>query len=116
MNKLKEEWPKDIDGLIKYFEELKAYSTDYNTSAEAVAYGTAAAFNYLASEEHGLSGYQASWSAMKFFQLTRNIEGAFTVVSTDELKYKSTTDVLHRVNEFLHTSLKEEHDRKKEEK
>jgi hypothetical protein len=107
MSKLKEEWPKDIDSLIKYFEELKAYSTDYNTSAEAVAYGTVAAFNYLAGEEIGLTGFQVGWSSMKFLSLIRNIEGSFMIVSTDDLKYSSTTDVLHKVNDFLHKSLAE---------
>jgi hypothetical protein len=116
MNKLKEEWPKDLDSLVKYFEELKAYSTDYNTSAEAVAYGTVAAFNYLASQEHGLSGFQAGWSAMKFLQVQKGIKGAFKIVSTDNLKYRTVEDVVDDVKDFLHTSLKEEQDRKEEEK
>jgi len=114
MIKLKEEWPGDLDSLIKYFEELKAYSTDYNTSAEAVAYGTVAAFNYLAGEEHGLSGFQAGFAAMKFLQVQKNIKGAFKIVSTDQLKYSTIDNVVSDVREFLQASVEQEN--KKEEK
>lgn len=114
MTKLKEEWPKGIDSLIKYFEELKTYSTDYNTSAEAVAYGTVAAFNYLAGEEIGLTGFQVGWSSMKFLSLIRNIEGAFKIVSTDQLKYSTIDNVVNDVREFLQASVEQES--KREEK
>ncbi|AIW03597.1 hypothetical protein CPT_Moonbeam199 [Bacillus phage Moonbeam] len=111
---LKEEWPKNIDELIAYFQELKEYSRDYNTSAEAVAYGTVAAFNYLAADEHGLTGFQASWSAMKALSIIRNIDGAFTIVSTDALKFNTIEDELARVKKFLHDSIKKQEENNNE--
>ena len=118
MNKLKEEWPKNIDELIAYFKELKTYSRDYNTSAEAVAYGTVAAFNYLAAEEHGLSGFQVGWSSMKFLSIIKNIKGSFTIVSTDGLKFTTIEDKVKEVEKFLRDSVaaEKEQENKKEEK
>lgn len=77
-------FPKSEEDFLNYLHELENKPHDYNSIAEALTDATVAFFNYFASK-HGMTGYQASWSALQFLAKTRGMEAPFMIVDYEKL-------------------------------
>lgn len=85
--KMKMPWPDNVQELTSYIEEVKEkYNTSYNDAVYGPALAAIAAFNYTASQM-GLSGFQASYSEMLFFEKLRDIKHGFMILNYDNLLY-----------------------------
>jgi hypothetical protein len=58
----------------------------YETTAEAAKDAAVKAFNYAASQ-CGLTGFQASWAALRFYGEVMGIKGPFAVFKAEDLLY-----------------------------
>jgi hypothetical protein len=79
-------WPKTQEELIKILNEHENKQHDYSSVAESLTEVTLAMFNYFASKQ-GMTGFQASWAAMRFLARSRNIEGPWGIVDGSQMLY-----------------------------
>lgn len=82
--------PRTLTELSDYIQSLVAFeeggASGYEASADAMWKAAAAAFN-LVAREVGATGFQASWSALKFYGEVMHIECPFSVFRIEDALY-----------------------------
>jgi hypothetical protein len=96
--------PENSAQLADLIESLTVFDHDgsgggYEKSAEAMWRAALAAFDYTARRV-GATGFQASWSALKFYAEAMNVDGPFMVVKLEDALYPQY-DLEGRVRDFI---------------
>jgi hypothetical protein len=91
--------PETEQELLDHLHSIEEQPHDYNSIAEALTDVTLAMFNYFANK-HGMSGFQASWSGMKFIQKIRGMEAPFMILDSDKMLYPQY-DIHKDVEKFI---------------
>jgi hypothetical protein len=84
--------PQTAEELVAQIQALVDADHDYNTSADAMWKVALLAFNY-AAEKVGATGFQAGYSALKFYGEALSITGPFGVVMADHALYPQYDEV-----------------------
>lgn len=95
-------FPKTKEELEQFILDQETKPHDYNSIAEALTEITLATFNYYACK-HGMTGYQSSWSALRFLGRSRGIEAPFMIVDSSKLLYPQY-NLIEDVEKFLEES------------
>lgn len=96
--------PENATQLADLIESLTVFDyvdggKGYEKSADAMWQAALAAFNYVASKV-GASGFQASWSALRFYGEAMNVDGPFTIIQAHDALFPQY-DLPGRLSKFL---------------
>ena len=96
--------PENSAELADLIESLTVFDyveggEGYGKSADAMWQAALAAFNYVARRV-GATGFQASWSALKFYGEAMHVKGPFMVLKIEDALYPQY-DLPRRVTEFI---------------
>ncbi len=84
--------PKTSEELATQIQALVGAEHDYSSSADALWKAALLAFNY-AARQVGATGFQAGYSALKFYGEALGIDGPFGVVMADHALYPQYDEV-----------------------
>jgi hypothetical protein len=96
--------PENVAQLADLIESLTVFDyaeggEGYEKSADAMWQAALAAFEYVARRV-GATGFQASWSALRFYGEAMNVDGPFMVLKVEDALYPQY-DLPGRVRTFL---------------
>ncbi|MGD7046979.1 hypothetical protein FZC83_01955 [Rossellomorea marisflavi] len=91
--------PKTLEEFVEMVKDIESQPQSYNSIAESLADATFAFFNYFASK-HGMTGFQASWSGLKFLMKSRGTEHPIMIVEGGKLLYPQY-DLHKDLQEFI---------------
>jgi hypothetical protein len=96
--------PENSAELADLIESLTVFDHDgsesgYEQSADAMWKAALAAFEYVARRV-GATGFQASWSALRFYGEAMHVDGPYMVVQLNDALYPQY-DVTARVPKFI---------------
>jgi hypothetical protein len=98
-------WPKDWDDFVEYVKKLEDQQHDYNSICYALRDATLAFFNYFSSK-HGMTGFQASWSALDFLGKVYGFKAPYKIIDSSKMLYPQY-DLHKELDEFIERSLPE---------
>ena len=84
--------PKTAEELAAQIQAIVGADHDYNTSADAMWKAALLAFNY-AAHQVGATGFQAGYSALKFYGEALSIKGPFGIVQANNALYPQYDEV-----------------------
>lgn len=79
-------WPKTIEELNDYINELSKDGGDYGKAVYCMSMAATAAFYYM-SHVVGATGFQASCADLDIFRRTRSINGPFAIIAGEDMLY-----------------------------
>ena len=99
--------PENVKQLADLIESLTVFDHDggaggYEQAADALWKAAQAAFDYV-SRRCGVTGFQASWAALRFYGEVMGVDGPFMVIRASDAVYPQY-DIPARVEEFLSES------------
>jgi hypothetical protein len=84
-------WPRTIDELNSYINELVTKQHDYGTCVYAMSMAAVATFYYM-SHELGVTGFQASCADLDFLKRTRSMKSGFKIMDYGNFLYPQYAD------------------------
>lgn len=98
------EKPQNAAELADLIESLTVFDyvdggEGYEKSADAMWRAALAAFNYVA-DKVGATGFQASWSALRFYGEAMHVKGPFMVTKIEDALYPQY-DLVRRVTDYI---------------
>lgn len=96
--------PENAAQLADLIESLTVFDHDggaggYEQSADAMWKAALASFDYVARRV-GATGFQASWSALRFYGEAMNVQGPFIVLKVEDALYPQY-DLPKRLDDYL---------------